>query len=152
VNSISSPRVSEQTERNRQALYRFSDEAITPGNFDLLDELVASDYVMHGPLGDLDLEALKALMRPLRNAFTGFKMTREQVLVEHEYASTRTTFSGVFEHDFHGPNGLVPPTGKDFKLEVLNMFRFDAAGKIAEEWLQFDNLSFLTQLGVMPPP
>jgi predicted ester cyclase len=152
MNAAPSSRVSEQSERNRRAVYRFSDEAITPGNFDSLDELVAPDYVIHGPLGELDLESLKAIMRPLRNAFTDFKMTREQVLVEQDYASARTMFTGVFEHEYHSPNGVIPPNGKDFALPVINVFRFNAEGRIAEEWFQFDNLSFLTQLGAMSPP
>jgi predicted ester cyclase len=136
-------------EQRRQALYRFSDDAITPGNFDLLDELVAPGYVTRGPMGELDLKSLKALMIPLRAALAGFQMRRDLVIVDGDFAATRTTIRGKFERDFHSPNGLVPANGKPFELQFINVFRFDSDGKIADEWIQYDNLSFMTQLGVM---
>jgi predicted ester cyclase len=152
MNAIRSSRVSEQSERNRQAVYRTSDEAITPGNFDLLDELVAPNYIEHSPMGDWDLDAFKATMIPFHEALTGFRMVRELVLVDSDYVTARTKLTGKFERDFNSPNGVIPPNGNDFELNVINIFRFDKDGRIAEVWEQWDNVSFLTQLGAMSPP
>ena len=152
MNSAQTSRVSEQTEQNRQAVYRMSDEAITPGNFDLLDELVAPNYIEHSPMGDWDIDALKAILIPFREALTNFLMARELVLVDGDYVVARTKFTGKFERAFNSPNGVIPPNGNDIVLNVVNIFRFDESGRIAEIWEQWDNASYLTQLGVMSPP
>jgi hypothetical protein len=32
-------------------------------------------------------------------------------------------------------------------MDLMNIFRFDEEGRIAEEWVRTDNCSFLRQLG-----
>ncbi len=139
-------------EANKQAIYRLQDEAITPGNFDLMHELVSADYVQHNPMGDFNADQATALLSGLHSAFSDFKITRAQAVAEGDFVSTRITISGIFDHELASAGGAVPPTGKPIALNIINMFRFDQDGKIAEEWAQFDNLGFLTQLGVMPAP
>ena len=34
------------------------------------------------------------------------------------------------------------------RRELLNLFRYDGEGRLAEEWVQYDDLSFLEQLGI----
>jgi predicted ester cyclase len=133
-------------------LYRVADEAITLGNFALLDELYAPDFVQHNPQGSFNLEQTKALLGALRNALTDFRVTRELVLVDGDYGATRTVLRGVFETALPTAGGAVPPNGKPVELHINNVWRFNEDGKIAVEWAQFDNLGFLVQLGIMLPP
>lgn len=142
----------EVVENHRQAIIQLQDEAITPGDFDLLAELTASDYVQHNPMGDFNREQAVALLEGLHSAFSDFTIIRRQLVAEGDLVATHITISGVFDHELASANGAIPPTGKPIKLDIINMFRFDQDGKIAEEWAQFDNLGFLTQLGVMPTP
>ncbi len=139
-------------EERRQTLYRMAKDAITTGNFDLLDELCAPDYMQYNPQGSFNLEQTKALLRALRSALTDFEVDRELVLVDGDYGATRTILRGVFETAFPGPSGSIPPNGKPIEIQINNIWRFNTAGKIVTEWAQFDNLGFLTQLGVMPAP
>ncbi|WP_308013481.1 ester cyclase [Streptomyces beigongshangae] len=44
--------------------------------------------------------------------------------------------------------GAIAPNGQPMRLELINHFRFDENGRLAEEWVQYDNLGFLRQLGV----
>lgn len=68
-------------------------------------------------------------------ALTGFTFTREQVVSEGKWLAARGTMSGVFEHPYtHSPIGVVQPTGKPVSFELMNIFRYDDAGKLAEEW------------------
>ena len=50
-----------------------------------------------------------------------------------------------------GPMGDLPASGKEFTLVNMVMHRFEN-GKIAETWVSWDNVAFLTQLGFFPPP
>jgi hypothetical protein len=135
---------------HRTNLLRISDEGLTAGNFALLDQLIAEDYIVHSPIGDLGREAVKVFFGALRGALTNFKVVRAQILVEGDFAATRSVTTGIFEHEFPGPTGVIPPNGQPVKLEIINTFRFNKEGLIVEEWAQFDNLGFLTQLGALP--
>ena len=137
-------------EERRQTLYRMAKEAITPGNFDLLDEICAPDYMQHNPQGSFNLEQTKALLQALRSALTDFEVVRGLVLVEGDYGATRTILRGVFETELPGPSGTIPPNGKPVEIQINNIWRFNAAGKIETEWALFDNLGFLMQLGAIP--
>jgi predicted ester cyclase len=44
----------------------------------------------------------------------------------------------------------MPPTGRRVEITGLSMDRFDADGKLVESWDQWDNLGFMSQLGVSP--
>jgi predicted ester cyclase len=141
----------DQDEAQRLALTTVATE-ITNGNFDILNQYLAESYVVHTPLGDMDQEALTGLFMAFSNALTDFTMDRDHVLVEGKFAATRLTFSGNFDNDFVSPMGVFPPTGEPFALEIINIFQFDDDGLIAEEWVQYDTLSFFTQLGAMGDP
>jgi len=47
--------------------------------------------------------------------------------------------------------GNFPPTGKSVESKFLTIFRIED-GRIAEIWVEWDNLAMLTQLGLFPPP
>ena len=137
---------------HRTTLLRISDEGLTPGKLALLDEFVAEDYIVHSPFGDLNREAVKGFFGGLRAAFADFKVVRAQIVVEENFASTRSVVTGIFKHEFHGPTGVIAPNGQTIDLQIINIFRFREDGVIVEEWAQFDNLGFLTQLGALPTP
>lgn len=145
----STPTVSEDSEeQRRELLYDFA-EAITAGDFALIAENSSPDYIIHSPMGDLDAAAFGQLIGALQAALTDFEFVREEVLVDGNRAA-RSTFRGVFENDFVTANGTFPPTGQPFELGVISIYRFTDDGLFAEEWAQFDNIAFLTQLGMMP--
>lgn len=57
------------------------------------------------------------------------------------------TLRGRHEGTFRG----VPPTGRDAALRVIAHFQFDAEGRIQQETAYYDSLTFMRQLGVVPP-
>ncbi|MGN6795101.1 MAG: ester cyclase [Streptosporangiaceae bacterium] len=60
------------------------------------------------------------------------------------------TFVVSGTHD--GPLGLFPATNKDFALPLCEMWRFDSGGRVVGGELYYDQVSLLTQLGLMPQP
>ena len=47
--------------------------------------------------------------------------------------------------------GPYSASGKKVDVRFLGILRFEE-GKIAEMWVEWDNLNILTQLGHFPPP
>jgi steroid delta-isomerase-like uncharacterized protein len=71
----------------------------------------------------------------------------EQFIAEGDRVAVLATYSGTQT----GPMGGFPATGNAFESPFLGIFRIEA-GKIAELWVEWDNLAMLTQLGLFPPP
>jgi len=50
-----------------------------------------------------------------------------------------------------GPFGPFPASGKSFKVTIIGIHRI-AKEKIAETWVTWDNVAWLTQLGHLSSP
>ncbi|THF69573.1 ester cyclase [Deinococcus sp. Arct2-2] len=131
-----------------QGLIRIGEQAIVRQDDAALDAYFSKDFVFHGPLGDLNLPALKKFWAASRAAFSEYTITRGRIVVEGDFVASQTTFSGVFEREFtQSPVGALPPTGKRFTQNIINIFRYDKDGRLAEEWVQYDVRDYLRQLG-----
>jgi predicted ester cyclase len=60
------------------------------------------------------------------------------------------TFTVAGTHD--GPLGSFPATGRRFTLPLCELWHFDAAGRVVGGDLYYDQVSMLTQLGLLPLP
>jgi predicted ester cyclase len=119
------------------------------GDISLIDTQFASTFVRHP--AETDINALKISVLSLRAAMPDLKAVTEIALVEGTFAAARVRLTGTFTGEFVSPNALpIAPNGKVIEFAVHLLYRFDEAGKIAEEWDGFDNLNFLGQLGVLP--
>jgi steroid delta-isomerase-like uncharacterized protein len=137
---------------NRETLLRIADESFNAGNFERLEEFLAPDYVLHSPLGNTDRTTSKAIYEAMGAAMPDLELTREIIVSEGNWSGVRTVLRGTFTNDYATPIGVLPPTGQPIVLEVVNFFQFNDAGQVTEEWAEFDNLGFLTQLGAIPAP
>ena len=82
-------------------------------------------------------------------AFTSLRLVREQIIADGRFLAARNTFSGGFTGVFTAsPIGAVEPTGQHTEWEVINTFRYDEDGRLAEEWVHTGYRSFLAKLGV----
>jgi predicted ester cyclase len=115
-----------------------------------VDSYFAPDFVFHGPDGaEVDYQGLKAYFASMRAAFDDLTITRGIIMVEGDYVACQTTMTGTFVREFtHSPVGPIPPNGSRVVFELINIFRYDDQGRLAEEWVQTDNRSRLRQLGV----
>lgn len=131
-----------------QGLIRIGEQGIAREDDAAVDAFFAADFILHGPGGDTDLAGLKRFWVAYRAAFSDFTITRGLIVVEGNYVATQTRFSGVFERELtQSPVGPLPPTGQPFVQDLLNIFRFDETGRLAEEWLQYDIRDLLRQWG-----
>jgi predicted ester cyclase len=96
----------------------------------------------------MDYEGLKAFFASLRAAFDDLTISRGVMVVEGDYVARQTTITGTFVREFtRSPVGPLPPNGSRVVFELMNIFRYDGQGRLAEEWVQTDNRSRLRQLG-----
>src|SRR5918992_3230526 len=97
---------------------------------------------------ELDYEGLKGYFASLRAAFDDLTISRGIMVVEGDYVACQTTITGTFVREFtRSPVGPLPPNGSRVVFELMNIFRYDEQGRLAEEWVQADNRSRLRQLG-----
>ena len=130
-------------------LIRAGEQEVTGEDEADLDAYFAPGYAFHGPDGaEMDYEGLKAYFASLRAAFDDLTISRGVIVVEGDYIACQTTIAGTFAREFtRSPIGPLPPNGSPVVFELMNIFRYDDQGRIAEEWVQTDNRSRLRRLG-----
>jgi steroid delta-isomerase-like uncharacterized protein len=127
---------------NKTLIRRYVEECIGKNDMSLMDELLAANYVWHGPSGDLDLQAYKRFQPSVLAAFPDGYWTIDDMIAEGDRVAWRFTFHGTHRGEFMG----FPATGRSFRLAGLVISRV-AEGKIAEEWEIFDSAEMARQLG-----
>jgi predicted ester cyclase len=124
-------------------------EVINTGNFELLDELLAPDFVDHTPYGGVapTREGLKKSAKALRTAFPDIKYTVEDSIADGDKIVHRLSATGTMTGEFMG----MPATGKRATWTEIHIGRgFD--GRLSEHWGVADGLSMLVQLGIVQSP
>jgi predicted ester cyclase len=106
-------------------------------------------FRFHGPDGfETDFAGLNEYFRTMRAAFDERSIRRGIVLAEGSLIACQTFIEGRFVREFaQSPAGALPPNGTRVVWDLINIFRFDVRGRIAEEWARTDYRSFLRQLG-----
>ncbi len=82
---------------------------------------------------------------PFRVAFPDVRVVVEDQIAEGDRVVTRWSAGGTHA----GPLKGMPATGRTIAVTGANVTRF-ANGKIVESWFNFDMLTLLRQLGVVP--
>ena len=124
-------------------------EAWNRQDLDVVEDLLASDYVRHdanlpdvnGPTAQL--EFIAGVLR----AFPDLQVQAEQLIAQDDHVAVRVSMRGTHQGDFVG----VPPTGREVRFESMEVFRLDG-GKVAEQWVVMNALGLFQQLGAIPTP
>lgn len=135
------------TEQNKRIVRRLPEEVANQDNVDALDEIFAEDFLDHTPLGEMDRGATKEQFEQLLAAFPDRTVTVENLLAERDTVVIRVTWNATHEGEYLG----IEPTGREVEFSVMEFHRLDD-GKIAERWIQPDQLGLMEQLGVVEPP
>jgi len=129
-------------------LERYYEEVVNEGKLDVVDDVIAPGYVSHhndpahlppGPAG------VKAFVSITRAGFPDLRLTVDQVFADGDQAASMWTMEGTHTGEWFG----TPATGKHAKWSGIVVSRFES-GKIAEDWYNFDQVSLLQQLGIIP--
>ena len=139
------------TIEQNKAVARRLGEAIDTRRWDLLDDIVAPNFVRHcqaTPEADVrSLEAFKAYLQQDAAVFPDSTQTLKHMLAEGDLLALWVTYAGTQR----GRMGPFPPSGKMMQVDFGAILRIEN-GKIAEMWVTWDNLAALAQLGHLPGP
>ncbi len=137
----------EQVKRNRSVIDQFYD-AVNSKRRDDLRALVHPDFVNHGgATGDLvGPDALLESLEQFYTAMPDWHVSEDYVVAQGDRVASRGTITGTHLGNFMG----VPPSGKKAAWTGIIIYRLDDDGMIVERWQDFDALSMLQQLGVIP--
>ena len=139
--------MSVSAEESKATMRRYLD-VFEQGNIELLDELLAPDYVNRTPATpDLPTgpEGVKGVVSMFRSAMPDLRVAVEDMIAEGDKVATRYTLEGTHEGELFG----VPPTGRRLSIKSMTVERV-SDGKIREHWRVTDNLEMMQQLGVVP--
>jgi steroid delta-isomerase-like uncharacterized protein len=130
---------------NIKLIKRYFDEVWNNGRLDVLDEIIASDYINHSPGMPNPIpgpDGLKPIVAAIRKAFPDLKYVIENMVVTEDQVAVQTTMHGTHAGDFFG----IAPTQKVIKVGQMQIERL-ADNKIVEHWRITDELNLLKQLG-----
>jgi predicted ester cyclase len=134
-------------EQNKQVFRRVIEEGFDKGNLDALDDCFSPTYTEHQFDLPSTLEEFKGSIRYLRDTFSPFSLTIEDMIADGDKVWARMTGRGTHTKELMGR----PPTGKSFAITVIDICRFEQ-GKIVEHWGVPDRFHQLAQLGLLPKP
>jgi steroid delta-isomerase-like uncharacterized protein len=141
------------SEKNKDNFRKIIEEVINAGRLDLCDRYLAPDRVDHQDYGlrpemANGHEGFKRVLAAFCGAFPDLHLEIQLMIAEGDRLASLITTTGTHMGPFMG----VAPTGKTFKVNGTDFFRFNDQGKVAEHWGVFDTLGMMTQLGILPPP
>ena len=136
-------------EKNK-AIIRSLYEALNKHNPDLLDELMALDYV-DAPNTPFELRGLERVKQYYADVYRGFPdlhLTIEDIIAEGDKVWVRTTMTGTNTGEWEFLGITFAPTGEKITWTAVHIFRL-VDGKIVERKSVRDALYFFIQLGAI---
>jgi steroid delta-isomerase-like uncharacterized protein len=136
------------SETNKETIRRYF-AAMDRQDFAGVADALAPGYQGHfgGNPEALDVEGMRDFALGFFAALADVEHRVESLVADDRQAAARITVRGRHVGTLMG----VPATGKAVALPALNMYRFED-GRIAEQWIQFDSLGLMAQLGALPEP
>ena len=133
------------SEQNKAQIRRVIEEVYNRGDLDLVDEVAASDLIIHASSEDIHgREGAKQYVAALRAGFPDLHFTVEDQVAEGDMVVTRWSARGTHAGAFQG----IPATGRAIRLAGTDIDRI-VGGKVMECWAHVDELGLMRQLGVL---
>jgi len=134
-------------EANKAMVRRYIEEVWNRHNFDVVDELVSTDYLNHAASAEYQrgFAGVKHELNWLFGVFSDHRFGIEEAVADGDTVAVRGTCNGTHEGELWG----IPPTGERFAAQQSHWFRVDD-GKVAEHRAVRDDLGMMRQLGITP--
>lgn len=138
-------------EQRNMDIVRQTHADLAAGNFEAFKAAIAPNYVRHCQAMPAELQELRgteqffAFIEEFMVAVPVYQDSLSNMIAQGDKVAYISTLSGTQT----GPMGEFPASGKSFTLVNIIMQRLEN-GKVAETWVSWDNVAFLSQLGFMP--
>lgn len=135
-----------ETRAEKVALVTTLYKAFSTGDVEILDGVVAEDFVDHMALTGTSpgLNGLKEAITIFRTGLPDMRIDVQAVAIEGDLVAVRQLTTGTHEGDFLG----VPASSTKVRFPAFDMYRM-ANGVIVESWHVEDLLSVLAQVGAL---
>ena len=137
-------------EENKAIVRRYI-EALNQRNIDMLDELMAPDYV-DSPLQIRGLEECKHGFSVTIRGLPDWHETIEDLAAEGDKVWLRFKGTGTHTGELGGvlaPGGALAPTGKKITITGVVIYRIVDGKMVEKEAAVYDFLDYYTQLGII---
>lgn len=130
-----------------KSLVRQFYDAVGAGNFSMIDELVADDFVDREVFPGLEAnrEGVKQFFAMVRSAFPDLRMEVREMLADDDLVAVRVIATGTHEGEFMG----MSSSGRRIEVQVFDIFRI-RDGQVTEHWGLMDAMTMMQQLGGVP--
>ena len=118
------------------------------GKLDETLELVGDDYVGHVPGSPEPLRGKDGFRSFVTTYLTGFPdgmITVDDQIADGDFVATRWTGRGTNTGELMG----MPATGRQVTVDGITFTRIEG-GTVSEDWITWDTLSMMQQLGAIP--
>jgi predicted ester cyclase len=137
------------TDPDTATVLRFYEEVLNQQRLDVAVEITAPHAVLHAPFPDPGTgpAGIRNVAEKLLGGFPDLTVAVDETIAKDDkvvvrWHTTRQTHLGPYRG--------IPPTGKDVRTTAIQIFRMEE-GKIAESWLELDQLGGARQMGVVAP-
>ncbi len=138
------------SEQNKANARRFFEEVLGQGNWQVADDIISPDIVMHHPSSPEPIrgrQAFQGMLSAFRAGFPDMQMTVQDAVAEDDKVVVVWQMQGTHTADLFG----IPPTGKAAKVRGMSLCRFEN-GKMVEDTVSEDTMGLMQQLGLAPTP
>jgi len=135
---------------NKMLVRRQFDEIWNEGRWDSVTELFATDYVNHDPYNPdqgRGPDGFRARVSAYREVLHDFDLRIEDQIAEGDLVETRWSLRGTHAGELEGRSG----TGTTVMVGGQLLSRI-SDGQFVEEWVHWDTLGLLRQIGAVPAP
>jgi predicted ester cyclase len=136
---------------HKATVRRYFEEVVDKHNFDILDEIVTTDCIIHRPEVSepiRGLEAFKHALEKILQVYSEFTTTIHDLIAEDDRVACRLSHRAVNRDEWTSRIGRHAVAGRTVSWPAIAIFRI-RDGKIAEEWVNRDELGMLIELGVV---
>ncbi len=139
-----------EQERNKAVVLKMFEEMWNNGNLDLVDEILAEDFVDYPPKRYFTTplqgrESLYDAVKGFREGMSNFHFEMLRMTAEGNRVFYLGRATGTHDGNLFG----APASGKQVNVVGINEFHLEN-GKIVERWGVFDVLGMMQQIGMIP--
>ena len=137
------------SEENKVIFVESVEEIWNNNNVSAIERFIAPSFAGYDPAvsGVISgIDGYTHYYKTFATAFPDQRFTNEDVLAEYDRVIARWFVEGTHK----GNLGNIPPTGNRVRVKGINIARISNR-QIIEEYMSWDTLGLMKQLGVVPP-
>jgi len=132
-------------ESDKEIVRCYFEEALDKRNLNVLDEIIATDCIIHRPEASEPIRGLEDFKRALERILNVYSEFTTKI---HDLIAEEDRHRAVNRDDWTSRLGKHSVAGKTVTWQAIAIFRIRDR-KIAEEWVCRDELGMLIELGVL---